>query len=778
MSDHRNPLSINIPYEFKSPQDYPSEAVASRFQAYRDILKSLIAYLEQYASVQEEIVRQQVRLQQAVGASDLVPDEKYSGPTHRTRGERTLDEEALSALNQFFLPIGNGSIQDIPTVLTKFHQQNVQNGKRTLREIRQVIIPKFEDLRRELVSKIKEIKTLHNDFDSKLAKQVSATGQLLAVYSHSIDLANRLDMASTVASKTHHEPGNVVESLKKDPYLAKIKLQSQLKHQLHEESYLYHAYKNLQTAGEQLESIVVKDIQNYMAHFLSLVETEKSSVSNFLVPTLSEGFLAKEPNFEWQSYVERNFPKSSALSGKKISGQFIDLSFPPRQISDLYIPLYSSLLSVPVRQGYLERKSKFLKSNTRSYYVLTCSYLHEFKTHDLKKDPTNSISLDYCLVSEHSKDPAGTKFDLYSKAPNSLMHRSHTSVFKCETPQAMRDWLNDIKALTLIIGPAERAKSMSKLLTTNAALEKKDSRISRVSSILSAQTNAISLKSGTSGARAAANLSPKKRLSVISKNESIPSSSQNRRVSSTFSNRNQPSQLMSNYNDNYNDRDDTLLTSAGDKALRVDSTVDEHGDLVLKSPRAPANSGFTNNTSNVPQFNLPGIALNAAPQSNGGYTVSTNQPSNSQVPPQNYQYYMNQMALQPQQFYDPVLQQFFTINAIPALQVGSLQQQNGDLTPNGTNPMPQYFPSSPQPTQNGAFPQNMATAPTLGFSVPQQAQYQHQEEQKGQINTPYPVQFGESLPSGSELKNQHNAHGDKDVSELADSVAKATVDEN
>lgn len=773
MPDHRNPLSINIPYEFKSPLDYPSEAVASRFQAYRDILKSLVAYLEQYASVQEEIVRQQVRLQQAVGASDLVPEEKYSGTTHRTRGERTLDEEALSALNQFFLPIGNGSIQDIPTVLTKFHQQNVQNGKRTLREIRQVIIPKFEDLRRELVSKIKEIKTLHNDFDSKLAKQVSATGQLLAVYSHSIDLANRLDMATTVASKSHHEPGNVVESLKKDPYLAKIKLQSQLKHQLHEESYLYHAYKNLQTAGEQLESIVVKDIQNYMAHFLNLVETEKNSVSNFLVPTFSEGFLAKEPNFEWQSFVERNFPKSSALSGKKISGQFIDLSFPPRQISDLYIPLYNSLLSVPVRQGYLERKSKFLKSNTRSYYVLTCSYLHEFKTHDLKKDPTNSISLDYCLVSEHSKDPAGTKFDLYSKAPNSLMHRSHTSVFKCETPQAMRDWLNDIKALTLIIGPAERAKSMNKLLTANAALEKKDSRISRVSSLLSAQTNAISLKSGTSGVRATATLSPKKRLSVVSKNDSITSSSQNHRASSTFSNRNQPSQLMSNYND----RDDTLVPSSGDKAIKVDSLVDEHGDLVMKSPRASATSGFPNST-NVPQFNLPGIAVNTPFQSNGGYTVSANQPSGSQAPPQNYQYYMNQIGLQPQQFYDPVLQQFFTINAIPALQIGhSMPLQNGDLTPNGNNPMPQYFPTSPQPTQNGTFSQNVTAVPTLGFSVPQQAQYQ--QDPKGQTTAPYPVQFGESLPTESGLKNsQQTSQGDKDISELADGVVKTNLNEN
>lgn len=107
MTDYRNPLSVNIPYEFKSPQDYPTEAVAARFQAYRDILKSLIAYLDQYASVQEEIVRQQVRLQQAVGASLDAPIETKahgsSAQSHRAK-DRALDEEALSALNQFFLP--------------------------------------------------------------------------------------------------------------------------------------------------------------------------------------------------------------------------------------------------------------------------------------------------------------------------------------------------------------------------------------------------------------------------------------------------------------------------------------------------------------------------------------------------------------------------------------------------------------------------------------------------------------------------------------------------
>lgn len=783
MTDYRNPLSVNIPYEFKSPQDYPTEAVAARFQAYRDILKSLIAYLDQYASVQEEIVRQQVRLQQAVGASLDAPIETKahgsSAQSHRAK-DRALDEEALSALNQFFLPIGNGSIQDIPTIFTKFHQQNVQNGRRTLKEIRLTIIPKLEELRRDLLLKLKEIKSLHNDFDSKLTKEISNTGSMLALYTHSIDLANRLDMAATVASKAHHDSGNVAESIKKDPYLAKLKLRSQLKAQLNEEHYLHRAYANLQDSSEQLEAIVVKEIQTYLGHFLGLVEAEKSSVSDFLVPTLTEGFLAKEPNFEWQSFVQRNFPKSSSLSGRKVSGKFIDLSFPARSMADLSIPHYDSPLSVPIRQGYLERKSKFLKSNTRSYYVLTCSYLHEFKSSeakDLRNGPSNSISLDYCLVSEHSKDVGACKFDLYSKTPNSLMHRSHTSVFKCETPQEMKDWLNDIKILTSLPGPAERAKRMSKVLLANTALERKTSR---VSSLLSARTNAMSIKSGHSTVPNNG-LNSKKRNSIASRNDSLMSSAQNHRLSSTFSNRNPLSQLVS---DPVENGDDTVNTSRDDRHFIREDSVDEMGDLTIKTRKTQDANEFPSSTKTDPQLHLPGIAVNSPFQNGGALNMAQVSNGNTQLATQNQQYYLNQVAPQPQQFYDPILQQFFTINAIPALQVGQPQghlgQQQQIKTPNGVNPMPQYFPSSPQPIQTGMF---APASPILGYGSQQTQTQPHQEENRSSGTAPYPVQFGESLnmePSNPKHNNDVKdsmEFKDQDVSQLTDNIVNLKTED-
>ena len=66
-TDFSNPLKIQLPYNFNSLVDYPTEILASRFQSWRTILKDLINYLKEYANVEEEIVRQQLRLQQAVG---------------------------------------------------------------------------------------------------------------------------------------------------------------------------------------------------------------------------------------------------------------------------------------------------------------------------------------------------------------------------------------------------------------------------------------------------------------------------------------------------------------------------------------------------------------------------------------------------------------------------------------------------------------------------------------------------------------------------------------
>lgn len=813
MSDYHNPLSVIIPNQFTSQHDYPTEVIAQRFQGYRYIVKDLVAYLRQYASVQEEIVRQQVRLQLAAGSA---PGSISSTSGSRATQGKSSDKEAkdeLSLINHYFLPIGNGSIQDIPNILTKFHQQNVLSGNKTLKEVNQVIIPKLEDLRKDLLVKIKEIKNLQNDFKNSLTKEIAETKTLLSQFSHATEVANHLELLSS-GSDYHHDGTHDVNSVKNDPYLVKLKLERQLKRQLAEESYLYDAYKNLQTSSEKLESIVVLEIQNYLRMFLGLIEAEHSSLENYLVPSLTNGFLAKESNFEWDSFIERNLPKASNISNNLVSGKFIDLTFPLRKMTDLDIPNYDSLVNVAVKEGSLERRSKFLKSYSSGWYVLTCSYLHEFKTPDRRKDqtPVMSLSLDYCLVSEHSKNDGklsgAYKFVLYSKLQNGLIHRGHNWVFRCDTYLTMIEWYNDIKTLTSLASPAARAKAMSKTLQANTAALNK--RLSRASSVLSA--SARSAKSnGASMSRVLNRMSS--RVSVLTTGSVAPShsqsitSTQNPRLSSTFSQKHQQSSKVSNLINS----DGTIVTPIDTHADDTFDEVDQNGDITLTTQKSEPNTGLA--PAQNPQSGSQPTPV-VFPVASGVPTQMTPQSVPTQMTPQsvpqNYQYYGNQVTPQPQpqQFYDPVLQQFFTINAIPALQVSHLSngeppavtQGNGLVQP-GNQPMPQYFPSSPQPNTGGQYfasspnvqPQMASKSPRSGQGhfipvqndgvmqynqfIPQFPQ-QFNEGATGAGSAPYPVQLGDHLFSRQSSAVSRNGDGASYISDIPNHAISENGDKN
>lgn len=737
--DHNNPLAVVLPYNFTNGNEYPTEVLAARFLAWRVVLKDIVTYLREYANVQEEIVRQQMRLQQAVGQS--VGLSTGSGHeknhTNSTHGGQDL-------MNTFFLPLGNGSVQDIPGVLTKYHLQNVVNSSKTLKELNQVIIPKLDELRRDLLVKIKEIKNLHNDFKTNLGKELAETKHLYAQYIQNIELSNKLEHGSHPAAPIQHEG----EHGKLDPYLAKMKLDRQLKRQLVEENYLYEAYSNLQGAGGKLESIVVLEIQNYLLSFLGLIDVEHSTLDKILFPGIRDGFLSKESTFEWDSFINRNLPSNSASvsavgnnpSGA-ISGTFIDLSFPARKFHDISIPHAESALNVAVREGKLERRSKYLKSYSSSWYVLTCSFIHEFKTPDRKKDmqPVLSLLLDTCQVTDHSRDDGKSdgfyKFVLTSKLTSGPFHRSHNLVFRTNTYKEMIDWYNDIKALTSLPTPASRARYIAKRLKL---LDK--NKLSRTASLVSNGTNTKSIKTVTTNqSRAATERS--KAASARSKAAS-PAASQatsgiNNRLSSTFSLKNANSPRLPN-----------MINSDGTIITPVETYQDErvrqqqkHGDDSSLHPQQ--------------QYVQPGFQ--------GGYIIAS-------------------PGAAPHQFYDPVQQQYYTIT--PA-QPNSAQGQPP------SQPQPQYFPTSPQLSVQQQFipvPQTQGMHSPMGFP---QGQFPHYPQQTYSDGTtwggqlPYPHQT-----DNSELESQvsafppqepekgANAEKDEQEEEMNDTTIQPSGNEN
>ncbi|ODQ83234.1 hypothetical protein BABINDRAFT_159671 [Babjeviella inositovora NRRL Y-12698] len=430
VKDVRSPLYLQLPVNSN-----PTEILAARFNSWRSIIKALVNYLREVVSVHEEIVRQQLRLQHAVNFPFVSNSRPKQSSGHGAAQQDVQYQESLLT-TKFFLPFGNGSVQDLPSILTQYHSKNVSNASKTLKELSQLVIPRLEDLRKDLLVKIKEIKNLASDFKNDLSVQVNETKNLLSQYQTAIDTCSK-------------NPANLLPTM--DPFLIHSQLEQHLEAQITEENFLHDAYINLQTSGKELEKIVVIEIQNALTAYAKALGMEAQAVFDILITKLDSGLLTKEPQFEWDAFVAKD-------------SNFIDPNLPSRAFAQIAYNNMHNPLNLEVRSSYLERRSKFLKSYSRGWYVLTSNYIHEFKSPDRKKNPIPimSLSLYDCSVAEHSSasSSGGTfKFVLHAKQ-NGIIHRGHNWVFRVDSYDTMIAWYNDLKQLTSLPNPVARSQLM------------------------------------------------------------------------------------------------------------------------------------------------------------------------------------------------------------------------------------------------------------------------------------------------------------------------------
>ncbi|QPG76562.1 hypothetical protein FOA43_003952 [Brettanomyces nanus] len=460
--DPSDPLYIQMPTSAN-----PTETLAARFNSWRNIISCLIHYLKETVSVHEEISRQQIRLHHAITFPFVtqgldgelyqpvrVPNPGGSGSASTAgtsifsghRGNTTSSPEVADLSKQkdefeltrrFFLPLGSGSIQDLPTVLYQYHTNATLLAQSVVKELNSTIIPRLEDLKRDLLVKIKEIRSLQSDFKNNVDRYNQETKVTLKNFIQSVDAVKR--SPSTLAPKN-------------DPYLLKYLLDSQIKKQLTEENYLHEAFINLQTSGKELEKVVYIEIQTALTVYAKLMGQQAQNVFDGLISKLDTGILTKGPTYEWDSYISKD------------TVNFIDLNTPMRHLSEIRYRYQVDPLTLHIRSGFLERKSKYLKSYARGWYVLTPTFIHEFKTPDRKKDPVPimSLSLDDCQIAEHSrKDERNPnsyhKFVLHAKQNGGLLRKGHNWVFRAESYDAMMQWYNDLKRLTQLPTPQARS---------------------------------------------------------------------------------------------------------------------------------------------------------------------------------------------------------------------------------------------------------------------------------------------------------------------------------
>ncbi|KAI4260534.1 MAG: hypothetical protein LQ352_000230 [Teloschistes flavicans] len=378
----------------------PTEILANRFQAWRKVLKDLITYFRDVQKSYESRSKSLYTLSNVISNTSIPPD---------------------------FL-IGGG-IGDGIHVLRDYHKQAISEANKA-KTIEEDVIVQLTGLRSDLQQKVKEIKSLAGDFKNNVDRETEGTRKAVR------DLQEALGVVDTDPNASHG---------KDDPYIVKLGVDRQLERQIEEENYLHRAFLNLESSGRELESIVVGEIQKAYNALAGVLKREADE-SYDTVERLRSGPVAMAKDREWDAFVENN-------------EHFVDPRLPVRRVQNITYPGKDHPAASEVRSGMLERKSKYLKSYTPGWYVLSPTHLHEFKSPDRisSQVPVMSLQLAEQKLGSHSgTDSSSHKFMLKGRQSGG-MHRGHSWVFRAESHDTMLAWFEDLTNLTEKTGEERKA---------------------------------------------------------------------------------------------------------------------------------------------------------------------------------------------------------------------------------------------------------------------------------------------------------------------------------
>ncbi|KAK0290653.1 phosphatidylinositol 4,5-bisphosphate-binding protein [Friedmanniomyces endolithicus] len=397
---HRDKEYNSIFYTPIPTQGTPTEVLANRFQAWRQLLKSLIAYFRE--------------IQNSYDAR--------SKAVHKA-------QSVISAITNPSVFLTENGLGDATRILDDYHKHSIAEANKS-RDIENDVIGALTGLRSDLGQKIKEIKSLSGDFKNSVDKEKEGTKR-------------EVEKLQEALQHVDHEDGST--SGKMDPFIVKLGVDKLVERQVDEENYLHRAYLNLESSGRELESIVVGEIQKAYNALAGILKREADDAYN-VVEGLRGGPISLPKDQEWLQFVLHD-------------PHFVDPNLPLRRIVDIDYPGKHNPAATEVRAGMLERKSKYLKSYTPGWYVLSPTHLHEFKSADkiYTQPPVMSLYLlDQKLGSKSEAGSSSNKFMLKGKQ-SGRGHAGHNWVFRAETHDTMLAWYEDIRVLTESSGEARNA---------------------------------------------------------------------------------------------------------------------------------------------------------------------------------------------------------------------------------------------------------------------------------------------------------------------------------
>lgn len=307
---------------------------------------------------------------------------QYTGPTPINL-MKFAPKSDVAVDNNLFPP--KSIFTHMPQMLMNHHMNAYAAQARMCREITNKLVPRLENLHKNLSLKIKEIRSLlkNESFaNPNLIKEVSKTGAIMSTFVESV----KRYLGPRPVAKRESDEEEDAASLN-DPFLIKLRLDYQLKNQLVHENFVFASYVNLQNISKDLLNYVIKDLNNTTERLIRLVGAELVYISSVELAVYNLGVTLRDKlnnvEYEWAHFVANNSSFLNVYDSVPNS--------PKREIrtfKDVVVPFANSLHSKCLRCGYMYKKQKLLKSYTTFFYLLTCNYLHEFKV----ENPANTES--------------------------------------------------------------------------------------------------------------------------------------------------------------------------------------------------------------------------------------------------------------------------------------------------------------------------------------------------------------------------------------------------
>ncbi len=175
-------------------QGTPTEILANRFQAWRQLLKSLIAYFREVQASYEMRAKATHKVQNVI--TNIIHPAVFMSENGLSEATRVLDD---------------------------YHKRSVAEANKS-REIENDVIGALTGLRSDLGQKIKEIKSLSGDFKNSVEREKDGTRKEVEKLQEALRMADSLDGSATG---------------KNDPFVVRLGVDRAVERQIDEENYLH-----------------------------------------------------------------------------------------------------------------------------------------------------------------------------------------------------------------------------------------------------------------------------------------------------------------------------------------------------------------------------------------------------------------------------------------------------------------------------------------------------------------------------------------------------------